>query len=863
VVCGVQFLDKDEELKILAETVKALSARVEKLETQLAQNSKLEDFAKISDYSEPNASISESREKVESSEAPNSHIGLADPSNTLKSLTEAVIENSTSLSAHFDANPAVASDFEVPSSLPPPLHDRARPVSAPAESESLETKIGLYWLSKLGMAFVVLGVALLIGYSFQYFGPIAKIATGFIISAVLLVAGEFFERKQKLPGFGQVLCGGAWSLAYFTSYAMHHIESVRVISDPIYGAIVMTAVALCAAYHSFRKNSELVASLAVCLGYLTLSLSSLNIFSALASTVLTLTLSFMTIKKKWATLYTSGLFSALAVFSISIEPQLAGARAPDLPLYLAFLVPYVLSAGILPTILREDNSASRSGAAAVNVTAATVLVLSLIHAFARLTLPIDSNALAFGIVCVTYAIFALFARQRGCPDNALTDSLIALSSLTLFFPAVNKNEPTLAAWAIELGLLIFVGMKYELRSFRIFALLLAFGLSLFCLVEAFSSQTIVAMGLSFPRAIPRILPSVIVMAVACYLYQSANIRNVSNLSERESKLSFYWYAHCLGALLWFAIPGLVYFGKVLTGEAANRILVFVWIIEAFGLGLLGLRWQRPYFSLWSIFGFLSIGICWFLPGAHHLLTWGLQLALMFYLAFQFRRRNGDTHSALIYRSYALIAALFMLTEPPGLAQNEFGVAITCAELLGASYLSYRWGDGFLKQIALLVAILVFSRALLDPHNSWIVISLCCAALTGAAIFIRRSDLAILGEGKRSAAPTVMNVGASIALAAHIGSHLQNSLVSVGWAVEGVFLLAIGFATKDKILRICGLLSFALVILRLLFVDLSGANTIYRIIAFIGAGVLFMVAAYAYARFNKKFEESTTSLSDHS
>lgn len=910
-------MSQDDELSELKATVSALQSRVEKLELQLEQSIRdqahLDSSAigqntnSLAAVKMDSASIIPCESFVHISEPNSAKISRNDSQPIVENLPDPVVENSLaqvrnhshtdesveSLSLSVSANPQQAtSSVTLPSpvdaeavelsSASPVTFRQDLIINSPGDSlitqvetehatepqkrnakngppplssvraDSLETKIGLYWLSKLGMAFVVLGVALLIGYSFQYFGPIAKVSTGFVIAAFLVLAGEFFDRKQNLAGFGQVLCGGGWSVAYFTSYAMHHIESVRLIHDPIYGAVLMTAVALCAAYHSFKKNAELVASLAVCLGYLSLSLSNLNIFSALASTVLTAVLAFMVVKKKWATLYSSGLLSALFILFFSIDPQLALSRTADIALYMTFLAPYVLAAGFLPTILREDTALARSGAASVNVVAASVSLLCLMHAFSKLSLPIDSNALAFGIVTLTYAIFALFARQRGCPDNALTNSLISLSSLTLFMPAINGNQPTLAAWALELGLLIYVGMKYQLRSFRFFSLLLASVLCIACIVECFSTATVSAVGITIPRALPRVLPATLVMAVACYLFQSPFAKKVPNLSERESKLSFYWYGHCAGALAWLSVPALVHFGKLIQGDNAHRVVTFCWTLEAFGLGFLGLKWSRPYFSIVALLGFLLVGFCWLLPGAHHFLNWALLLTGMFYLAFQFRLQK-DKVSQFIYRSYFLLAALFMLYVPPP-ASGELTAAIWSAELLACAYLSFRWSDSFFRNITTCGAFLVFARAIFESSNAWLSISVASMALIAAAYFARRAEPAILGPDKHSPAPSLMNVGASVVLASFVGNHLQSSLVSVGWAVEGVLLLALGFATKDKVLRICGLLSFALVVLRLLFVDLSGANTIYRIVAFIAAGVLFMLAAYAYAWFNKKFEE---------
>ena len=58
----------------------------------------------------------------------------------------------------------------------------------------------------------------------------------------------------------------------------------------------------------------------------------------------------------------------------------------------------------------------------------------------------------------------------------------------------------------------------------------------------------------------------------------------------------------------------------------------------------------------------------------------------------------------------------------------------------------------------------------------------------------------------------------------------------------------GFGLKDKVFRVSGLGVFALLVLKILFVDLAGAETIYRILSFIVAGVILLAASFAYARF---------------
>jgi hypothetical protein len=95
---------------------------------------------------------------------------------------------------------------------------------------------------------------------------------------------------------------------------------------------------------------------------------------------------------------------------------------------------------------------------------------------------------------------------------------------------------------------------------------------------------------------------------------------------------------------------------------------------------------------------------------------------------------------------------------------------------------------------------------------------------------------------------VYTFAASVLLTALIGTEVNRHWVSVAWAMEGFALVAAGFALRDRMLRTSGLGVFGVLVLKILFVDLAGAETIYRILSFIVAGVILLLVSFAYARF---------------
>lgn len=79
-------------------------------------------------------------------------------------------------------------------------------------------------------------------------------------------------------------------------------------------------------------------------------------------------------------------------------------------------------------------------------------------------------------------------------------------------------------------------------------------------------------------------------------------------------------------------------------------------------------------------------------------------------------------------------------------------------------------------------------------------------------------------------------------------------LSLSFGIEGLSLLIGGFLMRDRQFRIYGLIVMALVTGRLLFVDMAHYNTFGRIIAFIGTGMVFLIASYGYGRFTRIFED---------
>ena len=84
--------------------------------------------------------------------------------------------------------------------------------------------------------------------------------------------------------------------------------------------------------------------------------------------------------------------------------------------------------------------------------------------------------------------------------------------------------------------------------------------------------------------------------------------------------------------------------------------------------------------------------------------------------------------------------------------------------------------------------------------------------------------------------------------------LSIDLVSIGWAVEALSLFALGFAIKERSLRLSGLVLLLVCLVKVTFLDLRGVETIYRVFSFIVLGVILLLISLGYSRYRRILEK---------
>ncbi|MGA2809541.1 MAG: DUF2339 domain-containing protein [Terracidiphilus sp.] len=346
--------------------------------------------------------------------------------------------------------------------------------SAEARLSSLEQRLGTNWLNKLGIAILVIGLAFFLALKLETWGPVGKVLCGFAVSLVLLAGGVWLERKATYRIFARAGIGGGWALAFFTTFALHHIPAAHVLDSLAADLVLMLAVAAGMVAHSLRYRSQTVTGLAFLLGFATLLTSHLEaaegtvVFSLTASLVLALALVVVTTVRHWAVLELAGLAAVYLSHLVWLTRVLPDNRATFaefwsstiliLLYWLIFRLAYVLRT---PLDQNEENISSLS--AVLNSTGVLgLLKLQSAHPewafWALATLGAVEMALAFRVR----------ARRRQAFIVLSTIATVLLVSAVPFrFHGV--NWPVL--WLVEAQVLAVCGLRLGEPVFRRLGLL--------------------------------------------------------------------------------------------------------------------------------------------------------------------------------------------------------------------------------------------------------------------------------------------------------------------------------------------------------------------------------------------------------
>ena len=187
---------------------------------------------------------------------------------------------------------------------------------------SFEMRLGTYWLVRIGIVMVMTALVFFGNLAYQSYirnlGPGGKVTLLYVASAMLLVAGGWWQRKaakESLKNYAQVLFAGGLAAVYFTTYAAHYNDHLKVIHDRTLDGTLLLAWAGFMVWIADRKKSEVLALFAVGLAYYTSIITRVGYFTLYSNLVLTAAAVFFLVRNRWAALSFGSLIATYAAYA--------------------------------------------------------------------------------------------------------------------------------------------------------------------------------------------------------------------------------------------------------------------------------------------------------------------------------------------------------------------------------------------------------------------------------------------------------------------------------------------------------------------------------------------------------------------
>jgi hypothetical protein len=217
-----------------------------------------------------------------------------------------------------------------------------------------------------------------------------------------------------------------------------------------------------------------------------------------------------------------------------------------------------------------------------------------------------------------------------------------------------------------------------------------------------------------------------------------------------------------------------------------------------------------------------------------------------------RADDDPSRATSVFTPYAFFAMLATILTTLDYVPNQWRLTVFAAETLTlvvaaalANERTFAWSSLATLMIGVLGYLAMARHALLvSKPASW------GNFLIAAALFIIAERIS-----KRRATLPKHGVWMVVAVTAvalfSLRKLVGGAYLTVSWAVLGFVLLAFGFAVKERSYRMAGLVALGFSLLRAVFHDMRNVETVYRILSFIGLGVILLVLAFLYAKNREK------------
>ena len=685
----------------------------------------------------------------------------------------------------------------------------------PAGKSNWEKFIGENLINKVGIAILVIGVAIGAKYSIEnnLISPLTRIVLGYFAGLGLLGFG--IKLKAKYENYSAVLVSGALAILYLITFAAYSFYGLFPQLMAFGLMLLFTVFGVIAALH---YNKQVIAFIGLVGAYAVpflLSNDSGNVttlFGYIA--IINVGILVIAFKKYWKPLYYSAFIFTWLIFGVFAV--LSYETAKHFQIALVFLcIFFLLFYGIfLAYKMMANETFKRSD-----------VVMLLLNSFIFFGLgygllehhEIGSQLLGVFTLCnavVHFIVSALIYKKKLADRNLfyLVSGLV-LVFITIAIPVQLDGNWVTLLWVLEAALLFWIGRTknvpvYEYLSYP---LMLLAALSL-------TDDWGMAYGTYFKEDF---FPSLLNVNFLASMLFVAAFGFINYIHHKTNRLTETTKRHWLQQIMAFGMPILLllslYGAFYLEIEYYFNTLYYASEIPA----IAGNETSYPEYN----YELKDFGTIWLLNYTLFFIT-----ALAFFNSKLLKNRILGIATLVV----GTLAALLFLTEGLYLL-SELRQSFLNADL--SSYASSNFNIGIRY-----VSLGFFALMLI--------------------VLFKLSKAAFMGLHLKMLLEFVLHISILWVLSSELlqwmdlagSNHTYKLGLSILWGVYSLFLIALGIYKNTKYLRIGAIALFSATLLKLFFYDIASMNTITKTIVFVSLGILLLIISFLYNKYKYKIDD---------
>lgn len=740
----------------------------------------------------------------------------------------------------------------------------------------------------LGVAILFLGLVFLFKYAIKHsMLPIEmRLILACLLACILLFVGWLLRKKRE--SYALILQGGGSGILYltiFVAFRLYHLVPAK------FAFALLFCVMLFSMFLAVMQNSRSLALLSATGGFLAPLLTSTgsNNYVALFSyySVINAGILGVALYRSWRLLNLTGFFFTFGVGAVwgglKYKPEYL--ISCEIFLILFFLMYAVIS--ILFAIKQPPNLRGVVDGTLVFALPLTFISMQ-IYLVNQYKYGIAFTSLGLGVFYV--GITAILLRKAKPGLKTLLEAFLSLGIIfaSLAVPMAFDAPYSSAFWAFEGAGLVWIGIRQNRLFARFFGFLLQIGSWYFFLESAMYKKATHFLNPTFM--------GLMILIVASLFTGYIFVRNKDKVSHYEHSWS---RGFTVAGLIWWVWVVVYQLNYLLPSRYFANGLNFMLALSVLAFYLIGklIKWEDLKYPVFLYFPFLVLLFLaqWGFSSGHlfknfGFLSWPLALFTL-YLTLWIHSRQEDalpswSVSILHYGSSALVVFLMSI---------EFNWYVR--KWLGGATI---WSGIVVTLVPMLFLFLFSQKKILEKRffakyekvYSYS-LPLTFAVFLGIVFFLANSTsngnpsplpyvfllnpldiislsivVVIIKWMRRLNRESVPHLGFlvpalllffwfNMAIARNIHfwgkvpwywndmykSFMTQMIYSIVWSLLGLSLMVIGNKVSRKIVWIMGGVLMIFVILKLFFIDLSGKDTLFRILSFVVVGIILLVIGY--------------------